>query len=119
MVRSSPDGSPVNSNRYVPAPLDPADAGLGADHGMRDGPGILASLWRHRRVALVMMLLAALAGFFILWKLPARYQAQATLVLRDPFTAGILGDASGQPGDLAVYMAKQGDIMNSRAVLDR
>ena len=109
----------MNGNRYVPAPLDPADAGLGADDGMRDGPGILGSLWRHRGVALVMMLLAALAGYLVVWLLPARYQAQATLVLRDPFTAGVLGDGSGQPGDLAVYMAKQGDIVNSREVLNR
>jgi capsular polysaccharide biosynthesis protein len=119
MDPSSPDGSPVNGNRYVPAPLDPADAGLGADDGMRDGPGILGSLWRHRGVALVMMLLAALAGYLVVWLLPAKYQAQATLVLRDPFTAGVLGDGSGQQGDLAVYMAKQGDVVNSREVLNR
>jgi Mrp family chromosome partitioning ATPase/capsular polysaccharide biosynthesis protein len=85
----------------------------------REGPGILSSLWRYRRIVAAATLLAALAGYGAARLQPARYEAQAAMILRDPGSPGVLGGDSSQSVDLDVYMARQASTATSRMVLER
>jgi len=85
-----------------------------------DRPGIVASLSRYRLVVVAVTVVAAVVGYAASSRLPVRYQAQATLILRDPGMPGILSGGSSIPDvNLQAYVAKQADIMVSSAVLGR
>jgi Mrp family chromosome partitioning ATPase len=80
----------------------------------------VASLLRYRLLVVAVTVMAAVVGFAASQLLPVRYQAETTLILRDPGMPGILGDSSPTPGvDLQAYVAKQADIMVSSVVLKR
>ena len=89
-----------------------------ADVSWGDRPGIMASLLRYRLIVVAATLLGALLAYGIAQLLPVRYQAEAGLILADPGSSSILGGDGGS-SDLQVYLAKQVDIMTSRAVLER
>jgi succinoglycan biosynthesis transport protein ExoP len=86
-----------------------------------DRPGIVASLWRYRPVVVAVMVMAAVAGYAASALLPVRYEAEATLILRDPGMPGILGGASRSipTVELQAYVSKQAEIMVSSVVLRR
>jgi Mrp family chromosome partitioning ATPase/capsular polysaccharide biosynthesis protein len=86
------------------------------------GPGLLGSLWRYRLVIGVVTVVAALAGLAVSLALPARYEAQSSLFLRDPGSPAVLtlgGASQAQAGDHAVFMATQADLAGSNAVDER
>jgi Mrp family chromosome partitioning ATPase len=91
------------------------------DYTWDDRPGIVASLWRYRLVVVVVLVIAAVAGYAASSLLPVRYEAQATVILRDPGMPGILGGASRSIPtiEFQAYVSKQADIMVSSAVLER
>jgi len=79
----------------------------------------MASLLRYRLIVVAATLLGALLAYGIAQLLPVRYQAEAGLILADPGSSSILGGGDGGSSDRQVYLAKQVDIMTSRAVLER
>jgi Mrp family chromosome partitioning ATPase/capsular polysaccharide biosynthesis protein len=90
-----------------------------ADVSWGDRPGIMASLLRYRLIVVAATLLGALLAYGVALLLPVRYQAEARLILADPGSSTILGGGDGGSSDRQVYLAKQVDIMTSRAVLER
>jgi Mrp family chromosome partitioning ATPase len=85
-----------------------------------DRPGIVASLLRYRMIVIAATLLGALAGYGLAQLLPVRYQAEASLILSDPGGPSILGGGDAlDSSDRQVYLAKQVDLMTSRAVVER
>jgi Mrp family chromosome partitioning ATPase/capsular polysaccharide biosynthesis protein len=105
-----PPQEPAHSDRWQ----GEGDASWG------ERPGIVASLLRYRVIVVAATLLGALAAYGIASLLPVRYQAEARLILADPGNSGLLGGGSDVGSDeLQVYLAKQVDIMTSRAVLER
>jgi capsular polysaccharide biosynthesis protein len=89
--------------------------------GYDDRPGVLASLSRYRLLIAVATLLAAAVAYVAASQLPVEYQAEATLILRDPGAPSLLSSSSGpaQDVDRQAALAKQADIMSSTPVLDR
>jgi Mrp family chromosome partitioning ATPase/capsular polysaccharide biosynthesis protein len=84
------------------------------------GPGLVGSLWRYRLVIVTVAALAAIAGYAASLLLPARYEAQASLYLRDPGSPAVLNlGESTQPGDHTIFMATQAALVGSDAVYGR
>lgn len=86
------------------------------------GPGLVRSLWRYRLTILVVVVLAAGVGCGVSLLLPARYEALASLYLRDPGSAAVLtldGANQYQAGDHAVFMGKQAALAGSDDVSGR
>jgi Mrp family chromosome partitioning ATPase/uncharacterized protein involved in exopolysaccharide biosynthesis len=86
------------------------------------GPGLVASLWRYRFVVLVVTVAVAAAGYFAPLLLPAHYEAQAGLYLRDPGTPAVLnlsGSGQSSSGDHALFMATQAGLAGSDEVYGR
>jgi len=86
------------------------------------GPGLVSSLWRYRLVIVAVTAVAALAGVAAALVLPARYEAQANLYLRDPGSPAILtldGSGQSQSGDHTIFMATQAGLAGSDAVFQR
>ena len=98
-------------------------SGLDGDGRWVGGPGLVGSLWRYRLVIVAVTALAAIAGYAVSLLLPAKYEAQASLFLRDPGSAAVLNlggsSQSSQSGDHAVFMAKQAGLAGSDAVFER
>lgn len=85
------------------------------------GPGLVGSLWRYRLVIVAVAAFAAVAGFAASLLLPDRYEAQASLYLRDPGGATVLTleGSTPQSGDHAVFMATQAGLAGSDEVYGR
>jgi Mrp family chromosome partitioning ATPase len=97
-------------------------SGLDGDGTWVGGPGLVGSLWRYRLVIAAVTTLAAIAGYAAGLLLPARYEAQANLYLRDPGSPAVLtlgGSSQSQSGDHAVFMATQAEQAGSDAVFGR
>jgi len=91
-----------------------------ADDTWGDRPGIVASLLRYRWLVVAVTVMAAVAGYAVSQVLPIRYEAETTVILRDPGMPAILDDSRSTPSvDLQAYVAKQADIMVSGVVLTR
>ena len=65
-------------------------SGLDGDGTWVGGPGLVGSLWRYRLVIVAVTALAAIAGYAVSLLLPAQYEAQASLYLRDPGSPAVL-----------------------------
>ena len=65
-------------------------SGLDGDGAWVGGPGLVGSLWRYRLVIVAVAALAAIAGYAVSLLLPAKYEAQASLYLRDPGSPAVL-----------------------------
>ena len=65
-------------------------SGLDGDGPWVGGPGLVGSLWRYRLVIVAVTALAAIAGYAVSLLLPAKYEAQASLFLRDPGSPAVL-----------------------------
>ena len=94
---------------------------LDGDGAWVRGPGLLRSLWRYRLVIVAVTVLAAIAGYAVALLLPAKYEAQARLFLRDPGSPAVL-NLSGFPvqsGDRGVFMATQAEFAGSDKVYER
>jgi len=96
-------------------------SGPDADSTLVGGPGLVSSLWRYRLVIVTVAAFAAIAGYAVALVLPARYEAQANLYLRDPGGAEVLTlyQASPQSGDHAIFMATQAGLASSDEVYGR
>ena len=97
-------------------------SGLDGDGPWVGGPGLVGSLWRYRLVIVAVTALAAIAGYGVSLLLPAKYEAQASLFLRDPGSPAVLtlaGSSSSQSGDHAVFMATQAELAGSDVVYER
>jgi len=97
-------------------------SGLDGDGGWVGGPGLVGSLWRYRLVIVAVTALAAIAGYSVSLLLPAKYEAQASLFLRDPGSPAVLtlgGSSPSQSGDHAVFMATQAELAGSDVVYER
>ena len=97
-------------------------SGLDGDGPWVGGPGLVGSLWRYRLVIVAVTALAAIAGYAVSLLLPAKYEAQASLFLRDPGSPAVLtlgGSPSSQSGDHAVFMATQAELAGSDVVYER
>jgi Mrp family chromosome partitioning ATPase/capsular polysaccharide biosynthesis protein len=95
--------------------------GLDGDGPWVGGPGLVGSLWRYRLVIVAVTALAAIAGYAVSLLLPAKYEAQASLFLRDPGSPAVLnlGGFPFQSGDHAVFMATQAELAGSDVVYER
>ncbi|NMO90292.1 tyrosine-protein kinase domain-containing protein [Actinomycetospora sp. TBRC 11914] len=114
------EGASMNGSRElaVSEPLSPLDR----DGTWVGGPGLFGSLWRYRLVIGVVTVVAALAGLALWLALPARYEAQASLFLRDPGSPAVLtlgSTSQSQAGDHAVFMATQAELAGSAVVRQR
>ncbi|MET0521929.1 MAG: Wzz/FepE/Etk N-terminal domain-containing protein, partial [Jiangellaceae bacterium] len=96
-------------------------SGLDGDGPWVGGPGLVGSLWRYRLVIVAVTALAAIAGYAVSLLLPAKYEAQASLFLRDPGSPAVLylGGFPPQTGDHAVFMATQAELAGSDVVYKR
>ena len=96
-------------------------SGLDGDGPWVGGPGLVGSLWRYRLVIVAVTALAAIAGYAVSLLLPAKYEAQASLFLRDPGSPAVLtlGGFPFQSGDHAVFMATQAELAGSDVVYER
>ncbi len=119
-------------SRFVPAGSGWADSdrefaasetfsGLDGDSQVVRGPGLLRSLWRYRLAIVAVAALAAIAGYAVSLFLPAKYEAEASLSLRDPGSPAVLtlSGFSPQSGDRAVFMATQAQFASSDQVYER
>jgi uncharacterized protein involved in exopolysaccharide biosynthesis len=108
----------VRSNRDVavferPPESDESDQSL-------EGPGLIGSLWRYRRVLVIAAVVGAVAGLAASYAVPATYEARARLFVRDPGIPGVLSlDRSSGTGDHSVFLATQAAIAGSDVVLGR
>ena len=75
-------GGSVESNREFA--VSETFSGLDGDGAWVRGPGLVGSLWRYRLAIVAVAAVAAIAGYAASLVLPARYEAQASLYLRDP-----------------------------------
>lgn len=97
-------------------------SGSGGDSTWVGGPGLVGSLWRYRLIIVAVTALAAIAGYAAALLLPARYEAQANLYLRDPGSPAVLtlgGSTQSQSGDHAIFMATQTGLAISDTVYER
>ena len=97
-------------------------SGLDGDGPWVGGPGLVGSLWRYRLVIVAVTALAAIAGYAVSLLLPAKYEAQASLFLRDPGRPAVLtlgGTPPSPSGDHAVFMATQAELAGSDVVYER
>ena len=97
-------------------------SGPDADSTLVGGPGLVSSLWRYRLVIVAVAAFCAIAGWAASLFLPARYEAQASLYLRDPGSAAVLtlgASTQGQSGDHTVFMATQAGLAGSDVVFER
>lgn len=94
---------------------------LDGDGAWVRGPGLLRSLWRYRLLIVAVTVLAAIAGYAVALLLPAKYEAQARLFLRDPGSPAVLNlsDFPVQSGDRGVFMATQAEFAGSDKVYER
>src|SRR3954470_12517391 len=83
-----PGGGSVDGNREFA--VSEISSGPDADSTLVGGPGLVSSLWRYRLVIVTVAAFAAIAGYAVALVLPARYEAQANLYLRDPGGAEVL-----------------------------
>src|SRR6266511_1917845 len=112
-------GSSVTTDRRPEATSDERWR-VEADDTWGDRPGIVASLLRYRWLVVAVTVMAAVAGYAVSQVLPIRYEAETTVILRDPGMPAILDDSRSTPSvDLQAYVAKQADIMVSGVVLTR
>ncbi|GAA4773050.1 hypothetical protein GCM10023200_01810 [Actinomycetospora chlora] len=86
------------------------------------GPGLVRSLWRYRLVIVAAVVTCAVLGFAASLALPAQYEAQADLYLRDPGSPAVLTlkdfNHSGT-GDHTLFMATQASLAGSDTVFGR
>jgi Mrp family chromosome partitioning ATPase/capsular polysaccharide biosynthesis protein len=97
-------------------------SGPDGDSSWVGGPGLVRSLWRYRLVIMAVTALAAIAGYAAALTLPARYEAQANLYLRDPGSPAVLtlgGSTNSQSGDHAIFLATQAALVGSDEVYGR
>ena len=97
-------------------------SGLDGDGPWVGGPGLVGSLRRYWRVIVAVTALAAIAGCAVSLLLPAKYEAQASLFLRDPGRPAVLtlgGTPPSPSGDHAVFMATQAELAGSDVVYER
>lgn len=87
------------------------------EQAWRHGPGLLASLWRHRVVVIALTVLGGLAGYGLsLLQAPA-YEASARLFLADPRNSDVFSGDTGEAIDSENYAQQQVQLLTSRAVL--
>jgi Mrp family chromosome partitioning ATPase/capsular polysaccharide biosynthesis protein len=97
-------------------------SGLDGDGPWVGGPGLVGSLWRYRLVIVAVTALAAIAGCAVSLLLPAKYEAQASLFLRDPGSPAVLtlgASSSSSSEEHAVFMATQASLAGSDVVYER
>jgi uncharacterized protein involved in exopolysaccharide biosynthesis len=110
----------VDGNREFAVSDTPS--GPDGDSTLVGGPGLVSSLWRYRLVIVAVTAVAAIVGYAAALVSPARYEAQATLYLRDPGSAAVLtlgGSNQSQSGDHSIFMATQSGLAGSDAVYGR
>jgi Mrp family chromosome partitioning ATPase/capsular polysaccharide biosynthesis protein len=109
----------MESNRDFAVPE--TFSGLDGDGPWVRGPGLVRSLWRYRLAIVAVAALAAITGYAVSSLLPAKYEAQASLFLRDPGSPAVLSLSgfSPQSGDRAVFMATQAEFARSDQVYER
>lgn len=83
--------------------------------GDREGPGLVASVWRHRLPVVVFMVVAILFAHFASSQQPEVYEASATLYLGDPRRDSLFREPS--QNDPIDYIPQQAAFMTSRTVL--
>lgn len=89
-----------------------------SEDDIRTGPSIAGSIWRHRYMVIVAVVLSGALGYWLSSLRPASYVASATLTLRDPSAPGALASSPGGGVDLERRVQQQADFVTSRAVLD-
>ncbi len=100
-------------------PPGPAADPLAAEQAWRQGPGVLASLWRHRVLVVLVTLLSGVAGYGASLLQPPSFEASARLFLADPRNSDVFTGGSGQSIDPDTYAEQQVALLTSRAVLAR
>ncbi|HZD23663.1 MAG TPA: AAA family ATPase [Acidimicrobiia bacterium] len=82
------------------------------------GPGLLESLWRFRRLVVITVVVAAVAGYGLSMLLPTQYEAEAELILTDPSSTSAFQDVTAGR-DLSRYVRNEATYMASSEVLGR
>jgi Mrp family chromosome partitioning ATPase len=95
--------------------LPPADGS--AEEPWRRGPGLFASLWRHRALIAAATVVAGIAGYGLSLLQEPTYVATAQVFLSNPRTAAVFTDPVSVEVD--EYAAQQVLLMRSRAVEER
>lgn len=82
-----------------------------------EAPGLLLSILRYWRSALLIVVLCAAVTYGASLLLPQRYVATARLGLLDPRRDDVFQGAGSLPSDLEVYTARQANVVTSNSVL--
>ncbi|MPZ87531.1 MAG: P-loop NTPase [Nitriliruptorales bacterium] len=98
----------------------PGERPAGAEQHWRQGPSLLAAVWRHRALVAVTTVLAGLAGYGLSQLQPAEYEATSQLFLTDPRHRAVLRGDSGLvgDGDSSIYAPQQAEFIESHTVLE-
>ncbi len=89
-----------------------------AEEPWREGPGILASVWRYRVLVLLFAVLFGAVGYVLALQQPPTYQARGQLFLSNPRSAAVFTE--GQPSiDTDQYVSQQLSLLLSRTVSER
>lgn len=94
-------------------PGSPAQAGS-AQEQWREGPGLLASLWRYRSLVGAVTITAAVLGFVLSLLQSPTYRATAQVFLSNPRSAAVFGEQTAVEAD--EYAAQQLQLMRSRSI---
>jgi Mrp family chromosome partitioning ATPase len=82
-----------------------------------EAPGLVLSILRYWRSALLIVVLCAAITYAASLLLPERYEATARLGLLDPRRDDVFQGAGSLPSDLEVYTTRQANIVTSNSVL--
>jgi len=81
------------------------------------GPSLLESMWRFRRLVILTVVAAALAGFGLSYLQSTMYEGTTSLVLSDPRNAGVFRDTTQLVIDPSRYVRNQAELITSTEVL--
>ncbi|GBE22696.1 tyrosine-protein kinase YwqD [bacterium BMS3Bbin01] len=83
------------------------------------GPSLLESMWRFRRLVILTVVIAALAGFGLSQLQPTMYEGKTSLILSDPRNAGVFRDETRLVIDPSRYVRNQAELITLTEVLTR
>lgn len=96
----------------------PGERPADTEQQWRQGPSLLAAVWRNRILVAVTTVLAGLAGYGLSQLQPAEYEATSLLFLTDPRHRAVLQQDSSLVGESDSYAPQQAELIESRTVLE-
>ncbi|WP_370328366.1 Wzz/FepE/Etk N-terminal domain-containing protein [Euzebya sp.] len=84
---------------------------------LRQGPTLIESLWRHRVVVVLVVVVSGALGYLVSAQQAPSYEATASLILTNPNTAVGPGEQFGPSIAIDEYVPQQAALLSSQTVL--